>query len=407
MGVELPCAQEGVDIVERRTLGCAHVVAREANASGEARFGGKPQLLGAAEACIKVIASSSGDDRVGLVGAFDAPFAIFGGACGALLGVNDNGCDVELAANLCAHALEGCFVFAVFIDVEHVADALAFLEVQTKNRVAVRFELSNDSKGFHEFRVCSFFGIGEIKEKAASAFDWGEAWQRFFQQAIEYARHIGNHGPIYEGQQAAFGELVEKRAFAHRVDYRIVGDVFESFGDSHHNFAIVEFDSVGEPRSRNRNGGSFLCKFLEYWVDSVLSERTNVSYRVASCQHGVGEYWTISAELVHLGIHLNVGAHSCCREHPVSKASDAVDPLEIVSLAVPLGYEVEDGVHESVEADHDFFSALIGSLFNEFFLSTRFIIHLLAILGFVDLKVGDSLGQSERVIGCEGIFYAL
>ena len=209
----------------------------------------------------------------------------------------------------------------------------------------------DDIERVNEIGSGAFFRVGEVEEESAPGSDRGRR-ENAFNQIGEDRGHIGNHGPVDQGNEIARGECGAVAVDAAEGGRDVGGgDFVEAAHHTEHDFAVREFDGGGLGRFNKRDDAGAARKVREDRMHRAAAECADVGDAGAMGEQGVAHDRAVAAEFVHPGIELDVGALAGGPDDALAKFGNRGKGCEVVPLAGALGDGGHNGIDEAIEAN--------------------------------------------------------
>ena len=297
-----------------------------------------------------MVAGARGDFWLGGEGAEDVGGAggIRGG--GEAGGVDDDGVDAEGFADLCGMDADGVEGIVLEGDAEDDADLAGFLEVEPEDDVEVflescdELEQGGDVLGGALGRVC------EVEEEPA--FEPLQAGGDAGKDLLEDLAHEGEHGPVDKGNEGGVGENAGEFVLGDVAAEVGPVDLLKALVFAAHDFAVVEFDGVGEAGVADGMEGGAFGEIGKDGVDGGGAQAADISNGGTVGAEGVCHDGAVAAEFDHLGDELEIctesggGFDASCESPHLCEAGE-------FGRGFPFVDNVEDGVQEAVESNKD------------------------------------------------------
>ena len=212
-------------------------------------------------------------------------------------------------------------------------------------------KLPDDIERVNEIGSGAFFRVGEVEEESAPGSDRGRR-ENAFNQIGEDRGHVGNHGPVDQGNEIARGECGAVAVDAAEGGRDVGGgDFVEAAHHAEHDFAVREFDGGGLGRFDKRDDAGAAGEVGEDRMHGAAAECADVGDAGAVGEQGVAHDRAVATEFVHARIELDVGALAGGAEDALAEFGNRGKRREVVPLAGALGDWGHDGIHETIETN--------------------------------------------------------
>ena len=214
----------------------------------------------------------------------------------------------------------------------------------------MRAEARDDGKDFAQVAARALGRVGQIEIKETAGFLGPEVGQHTAEQAFEYGRHVGDHGPVDQGDQVGAVDEIEEGAFAHRVDDAGQGDVIQPGHGTEHDLTVFKLNGMGDTRSGDADRVGPFCEFLKHFVH-WLAEGAHIPHLETAGDKGVSHDRAIAAELLVIFKQLDIGGSAGCVENALAEGFDRRNGIEVAALSIPVADGLDDLVDKAVQAD--------------------------------------------------------